>query len=463
MNFIELPAGKYTLRRSGDKISTCQYEAEISFTDFISHVPEGLHSHIPPLRIFSFDIECAGRKGIFPEASQDSVIQIASMMTIHGENKPRIRNVFTLKSCGHIVGSEVFCYEKEEELLLAWSRFFRAADPDVIIGYNITNFDIPYLLDRAAHLKVNDFAMLGRIANSITKARDTIFSSKAYGTRESKTFNLDGRLLFDLIQVIQRDYKLRSYSLNAVSAHFLGEQKEDVPHSIITDLQNGNEETRRRLAIYCLKDAYLPQRLLDKLMCLVNYIEMARVTGVPFNYILQRGQQIKVVSQLYRKALEEGFLIPAMRAEGIFKIIFLEFNFFILATEEQYEGATVIEPLKGYYDVPIATLDFASLYPSIMMAHNLCYTTLLDPSDISRLSLSPDDYIRTPSGDYFVKTNLRKGILPIVLEDLLAARKRAKQDLKKECDPFKKAVLDGRQLALKVLIQSHSLNNNALK
>jgi DNA polymerase delta subunit 1 len=93
-----------------------------------------------------------------------------------------------------------------------------------------------------------------------------------------------------------------------------GEQKEDVHHSIITELQNGNEETRRRLAIYCLKDAYLPQRLMDKLMCLINYIEMARVTGVPFNYLLARGQQIKVVSQLYRKALEKGFVIPAMDA-----------------------------------------------------------------------------------------------------------------------------------------------------
>ena len=62
-------------------------------------------------------------------------------------------------------------------------------------------------------------------------------------------------------------------------AHFLGEQKEDVHHSIISDLQAGNAETRRRLAVYCLKDAYLPQRLLQKLMCVINYVEMSRVTG----------------------------------------------------------------------------------------------------------------------------------------------------------------------------------------
>jgi DNA polymerase delta subunit 1 len=120
-----------------------------------------------------------------------------------------------------------------------------------------------------------------------------------------------------MLQFMQREQKLRSYSLNAVSAKFLGEQKEDVHHSVITELQNGTPESRRRLAIYCLKDAYLPQRLMDKLMCFVNYIEMARVTGVPFNFLLARGQSIKVLSQLYRKANAEGYLIPSMKSAGI--------------------------------------------------------------------------------------------------------------------------------------------------
>jgi DNA polymerase delta subunit 1 len=137
-------------------------------------------------------------------------------------------------------------------------------------------------------------------------------------------------------------------------------------------------------------------------------------------------------------------------------------------TEEQYEGATVIEPKKGFYDVPIATLDFSSLYPSIMMAHNLCYTTLLDKGSVERLGLVKDvDYIQTPhngtfrrrrfsfvfhmpGADLFVTQSKRRGLLPTILDDLISARKRAKADLKKETDPFKKAVLDGRQLALKV-------------
>lgn len=69
-----------------------------------------------------------------------------------------------------------------------------------------------------------------------------------------------------------------------------------------------------------------------------------------------------------------------------------------LVSEQQYEGATVIEPVKGYYSVPIATLDFTSLYPSIMQAHNLCYTTLLNPEAVQRLGLVKDvDYVVTPN------------------------------------------------------------------
>ncbi|KAG2195815.1 hypothetical protein INT47_010025 [Mucor saturninus] len=437
-NWIELPAKTWSFVNNGSSLA--QIEVETRFDKFISHLPEGVWSDMAPLRILSFDIECAGRKGIFPEPNVDPVIQIASVVKVQGQKKPFVRNVFTLDTCAHIVGSQVLSFTNESDLLQKWSDFVREIDPDVIIGYNTTNFDFPYLLDRAKHLGVAKFPFLGRIKGIRTEAKDTKFTSKAFGTRENKSVNLEGRLQLDLLTAIQRDYKLRSYTLNSVSAEFLGEQKEDVHHSIITELQNGNEETRRRLAVYCLKDAFLPLRLMDKLMLLFNYTEMARVTGVPFNYILVRGQQIKVVSQLYRRALEQDLVIPVIKSE---------------VNEEPYEGATVIEPERGYYDVPISTLDFTSLYPSIMQAHNLCYTTLLKPEIIQKLNLVKDvDYEITPNNDMFVKSTRRKGLLPEILGDLLAARKRAKNDLKKETDPFKRAVLDGRQLALKISANS---------
>ena len=112
----------------------------------------------------------------------------------------------------------------------------------MIIGYNISQFDLPYLIDRAKALKVTKFPYFGRLKGSImlsslprvsliiifvagvkTEVKDTHFSSKAYGNRDSKETNMDGRLQLDILQVMQRDYKLRSYTLNSVCAHFLGQ------------------------------------------------------------------------------------------------------------------------------------------------------------------------------------------------------------------------------------------------
>lgn len=113
-----------------------------------------------------------------------------------------------------------------------------------------------------------------------------------------------------------------------------------------------------------------------------------------------------------------------------------------------------------------------------MMAHNLCYTTLLQGNSKEKLGLTADQYSRTPANNYFVKASVsnpsamalpgfvdfviliclwfqvRKGLLPDILESLLNARKKAKADLKKETDPFKQKVLDGRQLALKISANS---------
>ena len=440
MSWVEAPLNKYHILPHKDRHSNCQIEASIHYRDLIAHPNDGEWAKMAPLRILSFDIECAGRKGVFPEANQDPVIQIANVVTRYGEEKPFIRNVFCLDTCSLIVNTQIFEFDAEEKMLMAWRDFLEKVDVDVIIGYNIANFDFPYLLDRARHLKCTKFPYWTRLKGMQSHAKETNFSSKQMGNRDTKATNTNGRLQLDLLQLIQRDHQLRSYTLNAVCAHFLGEQKEDVHHTMITELFNGTPDSRRRLAVYCLKDAFLPQRLMDKLMCLVNYTEMARVTGVPFNYLLARGQQVKFISQLFRKALEQHLVIPNLRSD---------------ASDDQYEGATVIEPTRGYYDVPIATLDFASLYPSIIQAHNLCYTTLLNKNSVDKLRLVKDeDYIITPNGDMFCTAKIRKGLLTQILEELLGARKRAKKELAIETDTFKKAVLNGRQLALKISANS---------
>jgi DNA polymerase delta subunit 1 len=180
------------------------------------------------------------------------------------------------------------------------------------------------------------FPDLGRIKGVKAIMRETTFQSSAYGKRENVDTDINGRVIFDLMPYMLRNHKLSSYSLNSVSAEFLGQQKEDVHHSIISDLQMGSDADRRRLAVYCLKDAYLPQQLMSTLSIVVNYVEMARVTGVPLSFILTRGQQIKVFSMLLRKTKKLNLLIPNVAKHG--------------GDDATFEGATVIEPKKAYYE-----------------------------------------------------------------------------------------------------------------
>ena len=422
-------------------------EVDISFDDVQPHNPEGEWNKIAPLRILSLDIECQGRKGHFPEAEKDPVIQIANALTVYGQDKPIVQNVFTLKGCLPIVGAQIISSDNEEDMLLKWRVFLQAADPDIITGYNVQNFDIPYILDRADTLckdkaikaKMRDFKKWGRIKGVEAKMKETTFQSSAYGKRNNMETTIDGRVIFDMLPYMQRNHKLSSYTLNSVCAEFLNQQKEDVHHSIIADLQNGSDEDRHRLAVYCLKDALLPQRLMDKLSVLVNYIEMARVTGVPVSFLITRGQQIKVFSMILRKCRREKLLVPTLTKRGN-------------VNDVGYEGATVLDPIKDYYQDPIATLDFASLYPSIMQAYNLCYSTLVTAQDAQRLN--PNQYKKSDNGHIFVHSYVKKGILPTILSELLAARKRAKKDMKNAPTEFEKAVQNGRQLALKISANS---------
>lgn len=445
--WLTLPKKTYQVREASESKTHCQIEVDISYCDVNSRKPEGEWSKVAPLRVLSFDIECQGRKGYFPEAEKDPVIQIANAVTIYGDKLPIVQNVFTLKGCLPIVGAQVISSDTEVDMLMKWRVFLEACDPDVITGYNVQNFDIPYLLDRAETLgkgkhgnkMIKGFAQWGRIQNSMAKMRETTFQSSAFGKRNNIETQIEGRVIFDMLPYMQRNHKLSSYTLNSVCAEYLGQQKEDVHHSIISDLQNGTDEDRHRLAVYCLKDAVLPQRLMDKLSVMVNYVEMARVTGVPMSFLISRGQQIKVFSMILRKCRDEKLLVPTLK-KGF------------TSDDVTYEGATVLDPIKSYYQVPIATLDFASLYPSIMQAYNLCFSTLVSPSEVG--DLDPKLYAKSENGHVFVHASVKKGILPTILSELLTARKRAKKDMKNAPTEFERAVQNGRQLALKISANS---------
>lgn len=125
-SWVKLEAGKYRLVEEENKRYNTTIEATMSYEDLIVYSVDNVNwSHIAPLRTLSFDIECAARPGTFPEPSIDPVIQIANYVTIQGEDKPRIVNIFVLDTCTPIIGVDVRTFRTEQELLLAWSKFVR--------------------------------------------------------------------------------------------------------------------------------------------------------------------------------------------------------------------------------------------------------------------------------------------------------------------------------------------------
>ena len=211
------------------------------------------------------------------------------------------------------------------------------------------------------------------------------------------------------------------------------------PKEMFARYLEGDPVKLREVAEYCIKDTLLPHRLMKKLCTLLNLLEMAKATWVPLCFLVERGQQIKVFSQLTKKAREMKFMVPTIRWGQL--------------PEEPYEGATVLEAQKGAYYTPITALDFEALYPSIMMAHNLCYSSYV---------MNEKDYGNIPGIEYETfkigqKTyKFAQGVpslLPAILLELKQFRKQAKRDMA-AATGFMKEVYNGKQLAYKISMNS---------
>jgi DNA polymerase elongation subunit (family B) len=239
---------------------------------------------------------------------------------------------------------EVATMDDERQMLREFRDFLvNVADPRIICGHNICGFDIPYLLDRAEALGIGEeFALLGVTLRDKTRIKAKVFSSKAFGSRVVNEFEIPGRLVLDTLSVTLRDQKLRSYSLNSLATEFLGETKADVPHKMISPLWHSGPLGRQRVAEYCLRDTDLTDRICNLKLMFIDKVEMARACGVPFAYILMRGQQVRVCTMLMRYALPHKRVIPFTQRDDK-----------VIECAEKYKGATVLEPKSGFYQDPL--------------------------------------------------------------------------------------------------------------
>ena len=401
-----------------------------------------------PLHILSYDLECDLRtvngKLVFPEAEIDPIITIG---VVHSSGKA----VFCLHETNPIEGVDVYYFPTEKEMLCAFNAFVLEYDPDFIIGHNVNRFDNVYYEKRCIHhsIKMSWSRMMGHAC----QVKKIVTKSNQKGTREVFRLDLPGRVVLDSYEKFREDHNLRSYKLNELGKHFLKQEKYDMPYAQIP-IKFKSVEGRTEIADYCVQDSHLVYELVKSQCKILNTIGLANVTGVTAKDILQRGQGIRTISLMIRYCLRNDPVIFVPKGQN---------------SEHEFKGAVVLPPLRGKYDDAVVCVDFASLYPSIMQAMNMCYSTLVTRPTINRMQWTEDEQVRTvpdyemgdrlkiifnPENVSFVTTDVREGILPKILNDVLNERRAVKKEMKAHYGTPYYGVLNGRQLALKVTANS---------
>ena len=251
-----------------------------------------------------------------------------------------------------------YWFASELQLINAFCDYVNDIDPDVITGYNINGFDIPWLLKRLAALGVEKNKLpIGRLNNS------SIVELK--GDNQRIPFLCPGRVMMDLYGWVKKNRQLRQYNLDYVAEEYLGMKKLDVAYSEIGEMQS-TPEGRHKLAQYCELDSRLVCSLFrcKKLDVLNRELAVSLVCKVMLQDLNQKGTQNLLRGKLIGAAHSKGFVLPFEPALGDEEL-----------EDAEYEGGKVLSPLSGYYSDPISCLDFASLYPSCMMQNNMCKST----------------------------------------------------------------------------------------
>lgn len=375
-------------------------------------------------------------------------------------------------------------YDTEEDVLMAWQELIVREDPDIVVGYNTFGFDYKYMYNRAEQLGIiGDFSRLGRIRNTEQQLLKKELNSAGMGENLLYIIEMQGRISIDLYKVMQRMHKMDSYKLDSVCREFLYKKKVDVSPQEIFIKQRGSDAERREIAEYCLIDCILCIRLVDRFDLILNNIGMAQVCSIPLSYLFLRGQGIKLFSYVAKRCREKGYLLPVIESDE---------------EEGKYEGAIVLDPVKGiHYDQPVVVADFNSLYPSCMISENLSHDSFVGSLVVKKgesvdkrgecltssryeAALVAGEY---PGWDYvdivydvyrevpvaagrkkLVKIVVghkicrfaqppdgAKSIIPTILMDLLAARKATREKQKAfHYTTFEYALYEGLQLAFKV-------------
>ena len=448
------------------RIGLVDYELEANFSDISSTDT----TTTAPLLVGAFDIETNSEDGGFPNASRPNDVPYVICVTFawHGSVPPFsphikpgvtfLRLCISLKPSIPIPGVVIEHVKTESAALNRFSDWvYRLMDVDILMQFNGDRFDVPFLCERAKQrtgvgvapiLDTRRFFYTSRIADIKTEPQNKSLESKGMG--ESATcviMSSHGRCSFDLLPWIRSNFKFSLYGLNAISYEMFKEGKHPIkPNDIFLTYRKGTPSDVSKIIAYCCQDCDLLHRICVEKSIFTQVIMFCRVMYTPMDKLVTSGQTLRVFNQIMHEAHTSGYVLNSLYSTKY-------------VTDSSYGGGTVLDPEVGLYDDPVVVLDFSSLYPSIMIAHNLCYSTII-PKDVDEEVLSRCVERGLKIKTFECKNGTHRfvqnghGLVGRVLRRLKEDRNAAKRVLETSKDPTVIDAMKKRESAIKVSMNS---------
>lgn len=375
-----------------------------------------------------------------------------------------------------IAGCNINVFPEEKDVLNNLISAICSIDPDILVGWEIQLGSLGFLAERAAYLGIGLLKRISRTPHELnhlpkipvdnssqvlseTSSADDIIdvSENDWSHTHASGIHVGGRIVLNLWRLMRAEVKLNNYSLEAVADEVLRRKIPLIPSRILNRwFATGPGRGRHRCIEYISNRARINLEIMNQMDLVNRTSELARVFGIDFFSVLSRGSQYRVESMLLRLAHTQNYLAISPGNQQV-------------ASQPAMECLPlVMEPESAFYPDPVVVLDFQSLYPSMIIAYNLCYSTCLgkvfpsksDVLGVSSYSADPHTLVHlknqlllTPNGVLYVQPEIRKGVLPRLLEEILSTRIMVKQAMKK-LSPSQQVlhrIFNARQLALKLI------------
>lgn len=456
------------------------FRGRINYQNVVKREMPGEDGVPPPLFCIALDGEMDNENGlVFPNPEFNEILQFAFVENIHGQDEQTVI-LFALYETPPTDNIDIlYSFENEKDLVRAMYWYLKYRNPDVIMHHNGNGFDVPYLVKRAKELGLKeDFENIGRLRGR--KLHSYSVTNKGF---TKHNLSIPGILSLDTMRVEQERPGSRETGLDDVAKKYLGEQKYEMPMNTMTT-QFKTMYGRQKIARYCAMDAVLVLRLVKFCHLLVELFETVGILHIdPQTYLNSSLEQklnsffmyygrweesprcLKITEQSRRERFEEWSDTQELSK---------------YSGTKGYKGAEVLKPQPGVYETPVVLVDFASLYPSIMMGHNLCFSTTIsnhiikcrgyvenkDFKRIGTLSIV-DDQIKnetTEKSPAFVLPHRREGIIVRIekelkarrssIKKLMAEQTKLKESTGKKEHALRAKLYDIQQNAVKVIMNS---------